>query len=289
MMLSKTFGLWLALLLASGGAQAQQKWCATASPPPDRAGWFAQMSRETPHTAMVQSTLAIPIAFHVVTDGKKGKISSQQIAVLIENLNWAYRNTPFSFYLYKADTLKNKGFYNNCFFNTTNQQKLRKKLAVDTRYVVNVYSCKLGKPDWYGIATFPPGYPIPGNPGATYMQGIAVDPVVLGSTDFPYGLALAHEVGHYLGLFHTFETIFNSGQAGCADPGDFISDTPTQAFHTFGACPVGLDSCPALPGADDIPNLMNYATDECWDHFSPGQVAFMVKAVQDFRPTLGTR
>ena len=288
-MLRKIVSLWLVLLLGSTGAYAQHKWCATSSPPSEKAGWFAQFSRETLRTEMAQSTLAIPIAFHVLTDGKNGKVSAQQIAVLIENLNWAYRNTPFSFYLYKADTLKNKAWYNNCIFNTKNQQKLRKKLALDTRYVVNIYSCKLGKPDFYGIATFPPGYPIPGTPGTTYMQGIAVDPVVLGSANFPYGLALAHEMGHYLGLFHTFETAFNPGQAGCADPGDFISDTPTQAFDTFGDCPVGLDSCPALPGADDIPNLMNYATDECWDHFSPGQVDLMLKAVQDFRPTLGTR
>lgn len=285
----KSFSLWLVLLLCSVGTYAQQKWCATSSPPPDKAGWFAQLSREAPRTAMAQSTLAIPVAFHVVTDGKKGKISAQQIAVLIENLNWAYRNSPFSFYLYKADTLKNKAWYNNCFFNVKNQQKLRKRLALDTRYFVNIYSCKLGNPDFLGIATFPPGYPIPGNPSTTYMQGIAVDPVVLGSADFPYGLALAHEVGHYLGLFHTFETAFNPAKAGCADPGDFIGDTPTQAFHTFGACPVGLDSCPALAGADDIPNLMNYATDECWDHFSVGQIDFMVNAIQEFRPTLGTR
>lgn len=282
-------GLLLLALFSSFGAQAQQKWCATPSPPPDKASWFAQLTKELPRAPFAQLALNIPVAFHVVTDGKKGKISAQQIAILIENLNWAYRNTPVSFYLYKADTLKNKAWYNNCFFNTKNQQKLRKRLALDPRYFVNIYSCKLGKPDWYGVATFPPGYPVPGTPGNTYMQGIAVDPVVLGSPNFPYGLALAHEVGHYLGLFHTFESAFNPGQAGCADPGDFVSDTPSQAFHTFGACPVGLDSCPSLPGADDIPNLMNYATDECWNHFSPGQANLMVEAIQRFRPTLGTR
>lgn len=285
-------GLFLFLVSLSAVGQVEQNWCATPLPAKDKAGWFQQLARDSRDVSNFStsqaSALAIPIAFHAITDGKNGKITAQQVAVLIDNLNWAYRNTPFSFFLYKIDTLKNKAFYNNCFFNTKNQEKLRKRLAVDTRRVINIYSCKLGKPDFLGIATFPPGYPIPGTPGATHMQGIAVDPVVLGSAQFPYGLALAHEVGHYLGLFHTFETVFNPGLATCADPGDLVADTPAQAFHTFGACPVGIDSCPGLPGADDIRNLMNYATDECWDHFTPGQVGLMVEALQRFRPTLGT-
>ena len=280
----------LLLLLISNSlvAQEPQPWCATARPSRDSRGWFTELAREARYAPRPKTTIRIPIAFHVVTDGKNGIISSQQIATLIQNLNWAYRDSSFSFYLYRADSIKNKAWYNSCVFNTANMQKLRKKAAKDVRYYLNVYSCKLGKPNFYGIATFPPGYPVP-NPGLTYLQGIALDPVALGSDQFPYGLALAHEIGHYLGLFHTFETIFNDGQAECADPGDLVTDTPSQAGNTFGACPIGRDSCPTLAGADDIPNLMNYATDECWDHFTPVQGDLMLYALEHFRPTLGTR
>lgn len=281
-------GLLLFLVSISLSGQELQSWCATAHPPRESREWFADLAREAGHTSRPKAAIQIPIAFHVVTDGKNGLVSTQQIATLIQNLNWAYRDSPFSFYLYRADSIKNKAWYNNCVFNTGNMQKLRKKAARDVRYYVNVYSCKLGKPDFYGIATFPPGYPGP-NPGLNYLQGVAIDPVALGSNQFPYGLALAHEIGHYLGLFHTFETAFNDGQAECADPGDLVTDTPTQAGNTFGACPIGRDSCPSLAGADDIRNLMNYATDECWDHFTPGQWELMLYAIEHFRPTLGTR
>jgi hypothetical protein len=234
--------------------------------------------------------LPIPIAFHVITDGRNGKVTAQEAAILVDNLNWAFRNAPFSFRLYKFDTTKNPSWYNNCYFNAVNQQKLRKRLAKDTRYYINVYSCHLGLPNWYGISTFPPGYPLPDNPGTTYMQGVVIDPITVGGTeDFQYGLAMSHEIGHYLGLFHTFESVFNPDQAACADPGDFVSDTPTQAGHTLGECPLGRDSCPALPGADPIPNFMNYATDACWDHFSAEQIALMVEALAELRPALGSR
>lgn len=233
------------------------------------------------------TALGIPIAFHVLTDGKSGKITDRQVSTLIDNLNWAFRNSPFSFYLYRVDTTQDKAWYGNCVVNTKNQQKIRQKLALDTRYFINVYSCKLGERGLLGRSTFPPGYP--GAQVSAFLQGVALDPLVLGSAGYPRGLALAHEIGHYLGLFHTFETVFNPGSNGCTAPGDLVDDTPTQAFNTFGACPSNVDSCPALPGADDISNFMNYSTDACWDHFTPGQVDVMVQAVSRFRPDLGTR
>lgn len=280
----------LALSLTTSAVAQNHPWCSTPSPPWDKRDWFASFYERTRLTPQPKTAKPIPVAFHVITDGRNGRLTTQQIAILIGNLNWAFRDTSLSFRLYKVDTTKNPSWYNNCFFNSANQAKLRKRLAKDPRYYINVYSCHLGLPNWYGISTFPPGYPIPGNPGATFMQGIVIDPITVGGSElFQYGLAMSHEIGHYLGLFHTFESAFNPSQTACADPGDFIADTPTQANHTLGSCPLGLDSCPALPGSDDIPNFMNYANDACWDHFTPEQVELMLEALHEFRPTLGTK
>ena len=45
------------------------------------------------------------------------------------------------------------------------------------------------------------------------------------------GKILAHEVGHYLNLYHTFH-------AGCAGTGDLVSDTTPEAVNNWG-CPGG--------------------------------------------------
>ncbi|OAA73263.1 Peptidase M43, pregnancy-associated plasma-A [Cordyceps fumosorosea ARSEF 2679] len=65
------------------------------------------------------------------------------------------------------------------------------------------------------------------------------------------GKMAVHEVGHWLGLYHTF-------QGGCTGKGDFMPDTPAQAYETFG-CNVTQDTCPDQPGLDPIHNYMGYS------------------------------
>ena len=101
----------------------------------------------------------------------------------------------------------------------------------------------------------------------------------------PYNLGgtATHEVGHYLGLYHTFQGGCDTGS--CSTTGDLVCDTPAESTATSG-CPSGKDTCPAT-GLDPIHNYMDYSTDICYTTFTAGQDTRMNSAVNTYRSWIG--
>ncbi len=113
--------------------------------------------------------------------------------------------------------------------------------------------------------------------GQTYKRdGILIRHDMLGliGTGVADSRTLTHEVGHYLGLRHTFDR-------GCS-PGDGISDTPPVAAANSGTCNPNTNSChndsPDLP--DMIENYMDYTDDGCQNAFTNGQKNVMHSVLQ---------
>lgn len=70
------------------------------------------------------------------------------------------------------------------------------------------------------------------------------------AVNYNMGMTTVHEVGHWFGLFHTFD-------GGCSALGDYVDDTPAEAQPNFG-CDKVVDSCPGSVGVDPVHNYVDY-------------------------------
>lgn len=216
----------------------------------------------------------IPVWFHVINKGTgiaNGDIPQSQIDDQMAVLNAAYANTPFTFTLAGVDRTTNATWYTMAPGSTA-EKNAKAALRKGGAETLNLYSAKPGG-GLLGWATFPSNYQAqPKQDGVVILYSS-----VPGGNAAPYneGDTGTHEVGHWLGLYHTF-------QGGCKNPGDSVSDTAMEKSAAFG-CPVGRDSCATKPGLDPITNFMDYTDDSCMNTFSAGQTTRMDQMHAQYR------
>ena len=122
-------------------------------------------------------------------------------------------------------------------------------------------------------------------------DGIVCEASFLGAN--PSGNAvLIHELGHYLGLYHTFQG--GCPNADCLLDGDRVCDTPPdQAQHSvcpFNSCTTDADAPAPNPFSTDVDdptsNFLDYSALECYAGFSVGQSVRMADAIEIARASL---
>jgi hypothetical protein len=161
------------------------------------------------------------------------------------------------------------------------ESQAKNALVVNPTGSLNFYTCKPGQ-NLLGWATFP--WNLAGNPN---MDGVVIHYGSLPSGYLsPYNLGgtATHEVGHWVGLYHTFQG--GCGTSNCSTSGDLVCDTPAEGTATSG-CPAGKNTC-AAAGDDPIHNYMDYSTDICYTNFTPGQDARADFLMANYRPLIGS-
>lgn len=217
-----------------------------------------------------QST-SIPVVFHVITGRDSlgnivGDISDLRLQAQIDTLNQKFAGNNISFSLLGVGRLENQYWHEELYERNDNAGE---HLHVDPYRVMNVYvggesSSIVGSANVPG----PTGNTV-GTPGDGMFIKYTVFPdPVSGQSSGKVGV---HEVGHYLGLHHTW----GAGPDTTCTIDDGFADTGLHNGPDFG-CPVNDPPNDCVdPGPDDLPNpifnYMNYTSDVCKVEFSPDQ------------------
>lgn len=231
----------------------------------------------------------IPVVFHIIHEGGTENISDAAIQTSLDYLNQSFANTgPYDpgtgvptdidFCLAKRtpEGTLSSGVerVNNALtnLNMSDDVTMKNLSRYDPTQYLNIWVvkeiCSSTSCGVAGYAYFPSAHG--GN-----LDGIVVEARWLGNT--PGGSSvLTHEVGHYLGLYHTFEGGCQNDD--CLLDGDRVCDTPPDQSTAAVPCNASPNSCStdtnsgfATDQPDMFKNYMDYGDWNCYSIFTDGQ------------------
>ncbi|KAF6828766.1 metalloprotease [Colletotrichum plurivorum] len=225
-------------------------------------------------TFSLMATINVPTYFHVVASSQtvaNGYLTEKMLSDQLAVLNSDYAPHGVSFNLVETTRTINPTWAAD-----GNEMAMKRALRKGGYNALNLYFLRdIGGP--FGYCYFPTTKPAAGSTNMIRDGCTILSSTVPGGSEVNYNLGktATHEVGHWLGLYHTF-------QGGCTGSGDMVSDTPAQASFSTG-CPVGRDSCPSQAGLDPIHNYMDYSDDACYEEFTAGQQTRMYSSWDTYR------
>lgn len=237
-------------------------------------------------SARTPGIVYIPVHFKVIEGthrSEKWYRGDYPLRLTIRQLNIGYSaqqntgaaTTRYRFYLRAIKRVTNDKWYHATLFNYWDQQAKR-ALHSGAQRTLNLYINGGGgrghTGEILGWARFP--WQVAADPE---LDGVTISHHSMqggSARHYNRGDTAIHEVGHWLGLYHTF-------QNGCDRFGDLVDDTPREGQPSF-TCPKGRDTC-AAAGYDPVTNFMDYSYDRCMNQFTPGQVDRMDAAWAQWR------
>jgi hypothetical protein len=208
----------------------------------------------------------IPVRFHIIHEGRRGYLPDRQIKAQTALLNSAYAPASLEFKVADVNLHENSAWFRHQP-GTDEEIEMKTELGKDTAKSLNIYTAEPAG-GLLGYATFPWWYR-----ETPQLDGVVLHHASLPKAAHPWdqqpwpfnlGMTAVHEVGHWTGLYHTF-------QGGCDAPGDDIEDTVYEADAASG-CPLNQrSSCPGETRFNPVENYMDYSDDACMKHFTPMQ------------------
>lgn len=255
--------------------------CATREVPDDQFATIEQMLNASSDSG---GLVIVPVYWHIITTTKGDGDVSGLVPAQMQVLNNAYAGSNFAFELKGVQVIKNNSWHFSAI-ESAEEQQMKNTLRRGGPETLNIYTTNgdvyLG---WATPAFYYKFFPkydgvvvwwatLPG----TGLAGAAAEEPD-GILTYDQGDTGTHEVGHWLGLDHTF----GPGN-GCTAPGDKVKDTPVEAEPQFYCAQRNSCAGAPFPGDDPITNFMDYVDDVCMDHFTPEQEKRMRKQWHSFR------
>ena len=248
----------------------------------------------------------LPVVVHVIHDGGAENISDATILQGIQDLNEAYANinyydpstgvdTRIQFCLAKRDPDGNATTgINRVQSQLTDMTLETDDIAVknlsrwDPLHYINIWlvreicSVSVGC-GVAGYAYFPSSH---GGP----EDGLMVEASFFGSSPANSGVQI-HEMGHYLGLYHTFQS--GCANNDCLTDGDRVCDTPPDQSTAWVSCGSTMNSCSTDANSgftsdqnDLFQDYMDYSQFSCYSLFTQGQADRMHWHIENVRFSL---
>ncbi|MDZ4844065.1 MAG: T9SS type A sorting domain-containing protein [Chitinophagales bacterium] len=248
----------------------QSGYCGTQMPE-EMTTWLKQYKQSGASAAKQadEGIYYIPLKIHLVgTNDGSGYHKISSILDGLCHLNEQYEQVGFHFYIYgDINYVNNTALYEHTSFNVGNIITQTK-----TADVANIYYVQ------------DPA----GNCG--YFSGWRDFMAIAKSCAGPTNSTVAHELGHYFSLPHTFSgwegrNVSDPAESddervngsNCNNAGDYFCDTPADFISDRWGCPYNNTKVDYVgtPYAVDGSLYMSYANDACQDKFSPEQIEAM--------------